>query len=56
MWAMHPVHVAANRARLAELLKLTAEPAWLNQVHGTEVLDLDVAPVGRVTADAADRA
>ena len=30
-----PAHVAANRARLATLLALPAEPAWLNQVHGS---------------------
>lgn len=38
-----PVAVAANRARLRE--HLPAEPAWLNQVHGTCT----------VLADAADR-
>jgi len=36
-----PAAVAANRARLAQLLRLPAEPTWLNQVHGTEVVDLD---------------
>jgi YfiH family protein len=48
-------HVAANRARLRELLKLAAEPAWLTQVHGVAVSDLDAAPASRtpVTADAA---
>jgi YfiH family protein len=48
-----PEHVAANRARLRELLGLAAEPAWLNQVHGVDVADLD-AGVGDspVTADA----
>jgi YfiH family protein len=35
-------HVAANRARLRELLALNNEPAWLNQVHGVEVANLDV--------------
>jgi polyphenol oxidase len=33
--------VAANRARLASMLGLRAEPAWLSQVHGVEVADLD---------------
>lgn len=33
-----PAVVAANRARLRELLP--AEPGWLNQVHGTAVVDL----------------
>lgn len=48
-------HVAANRARLRELLALTSEPAWLTQVHGVAVSDLEVAPPSPtpVTADAA---
>ncbi len=33
-----PAAVAANRARLRALLP--AEPCWLNQVHGTAVVDL----------------
>ena len=33
-----PAVVAANRARLRE--RLPAEPGWLNQVHGTAVVDL----------------
>jgi polyphenol oxidase len=50
-----PADVAANRARLRELLKLTAEPAWLTQVHGVAVSNLDVAAASPapVTADAA---
>ncbi len=50
-----PPHVGANRARLRELLELPAEPAWLNQVHGVEVADLDAAPpaAAPLTADAA---
>lgn len=49
-----PSHVAANRARLRELLKLDAEPAWLNQVHGVEVVNLDAgaASGSPATADA----
>jgi YfiH family protein len=49
-----PAHVVANRARLRELLKLPAEPAWLNQVHGVAVSDLDAAgsSAAPVTADA----
>ena len=43
--------VAANRARLRAALRLPAEPAWLEQVHGTRVLDLDAEPV--TTADGA---
>jgi len=48
-------HVAANRARLRELLKLDAEPAWLNQVHGVVVKNVDGAPFSPIpfTADAA---
>jgi YfiH family protein len=48
--------VAANRERLRRELALPREPAWLTQVHGTRVLDLDtedVAPAdGAVTARA----
>jgi YfiH family protein len=48
-------HVAANRARLRELLELEGEPAWLNQVHGVAIKNLDGAPFSPVpsTADAA---
>jgi YfiH family protein len=46
--------VEANRARLKAALELRSEPRWLEQVHGTRVLDLDredVAPAdGAVTA------
>jgi purine-nucleoside/S-methyl-5'-thioadenosine phosphorylase / adenosine deaminase len=50
-----PAHVAANRARLRKLLNLGGEPAWLNQVHGVAVNDLDAVPVSAspATADAA---
>lgn len=49
-----PVHVAANRARLRKLLGLSGEPAWLNQVHGVAVHDIDATPPSSapVTADA----
>jgi YfiH family protein len=33
--------VAANRNRLAAAARLPSEPVWLEQVHGTRVLDLD---------------
>jgi YfiH family protein len=36
-----PSHVAVNRARLRELLGLSTEPAWLQQVHGTRVASAD---------------
>jgi YfiH family protein len=48
-----PARVEANRARLKTLLALPAEPAWLNQVHGTVVADIDTQPEGVITADAA---
>jgi polyphenol oxidase len=50
-----PAAVAANRARLRTLLALPAEPAWLQQVHGVAVADLDTATPGGApaTADAA---
>jgi len=33
--------VAENRRRLRVQLQLPREPAWIDQVHGTDVLDLD---------------
>ena len=33
--------VAENRRRLRHELRLAQEPAWMEQVHGTEVLNLD---------------
>ena len=48
-----PAHVAANRARLRELLGLAREPAWLEQVHGVDVANLDAGvPEEPITADA----
>ncbi len=44
--------VAANRARLHSALALPAEPVWLQQVHGIEVIDAARAG-GRPRADAA---
>ena len=38
-----PAAVAENRRRVRAALKLSAEPLWLNQVHGTTVLDADAA-------------
>lgn len=35
----NPDHVARNRRRLRELLQLPAEPCWLNQVHGRDVVE-----------------
>jgi YfiH family protein len=36
-----PHAVAENRRRLRERLELPAEPAWLEQIHGQRVIDLD---------------
>ena len=36
-----PELVMANRELLCKQLALTAEPVWLEQVHGTHVLNLD---------------
>ena len=41
-----PVAVRANRAHLRAHLALPAEPRWLTQVHGTQVLDATVANAG----------
>lgn len=40
-----PEAVRANRARLRAALQLPAEPAWLQQVHGVNVIDATRAPV-----------
>ena len=50
--------VAENRRRLRTQLRLPEEPAWMEQVHGIDVLDLDAlahggAARGVVSADAA---
>lgn len=47
-----PQAVAENRARLKRAAALPGEPAWLTQVHGTRVCDLD-APADAQPADAA---
>jgi YfiH family protein len=46
-----PAAVAENRRRVHAALGLPAEPAWLEQVHGTRVADLD-APGTAAPADA----
>ena len=46
--------VAENRRRLRTLLRLPSEPVWLEQVHGTEVLELAKDPRTSETAFAAD--
>ncbi len=47
-----PAAVQRNRALLREALHLPAEPLWLTQVHGTNVVEAATAPSG-VTADGA---
>jgi hypothetical protein len=44
--------VAENRRLLEAGLHLPAEPAWLNQVHGTTVVNAAEAAVSRPAADA----
>jgi YfiH family protein len=50
-----PEHVALNRQRLIELGGLPAAPHWLEQVHGTDVvqLSLQTPTVPSLIADAA---
>jgi YfiH family protein len=53
-----PAAVAENRRRLRESLRLPAEPSWLEQIHSTDVANLDetsapFAAYDRSTADAA---
>lgn len=48
-----PDAVAENRRRVNAGLNLPAEPAWLEQVHGTRVADLDApGEAGHAPADA----
>ena len=47
-----PGAVAENRLRVHRLLGLRAEPAWLNQVHGVAVCDLDALKRRHVPAEA----
>ena len=51
--------VAANRAALADALRLPSTPIWLQQVHGSVVVDADAArgpdePVADAAVSAAD--
>ena len=47
-----PQQVLVNRGLLAQQLQLATEPVWLEQVHGTRVIDLaDIAPIN-LTQDA----
>ncbi|KXF82899.1 peptidoglycan editing factor PgeF [Enterovibrio coralii] len=44
----HSDHVAQNRAVLAEVMEMPTAPAWLNQVHGTEVMTLPLSSASEV--------
>ena len=44
------IAVMENRRRLREALALPVEPLWLNQVHGTVVLDADTDAAAAATA------
>lgn len=46
-------HVVKNRELLSHSLQLPNGPIWLNQVHGTEVLELNSNSRKSITADAA---
>ena len=59
--AMHvgdsPDAVTENRRRVRDQLSLPAEPVWLEQVHGIDVLDLDAtAAIGESNGLRADAA
>ena len=41
-----PLHVEENRRRFVEALALPSAPAWLQQVHGGRVVDLDIQVPG----------
>ncbi|MFP5304880.1 MAG: peptidoglycan editing factor PgeF, partial [Gammaproteobacteria bacterium] len=45
--------VVANRQRLRSALQLPGEPVWLQQVHGTAVVELRAEDAGMARADAA---
>ncbi len=51
-----PEAVAENRRRLRAAADLPAEPAWLTQVHGAEIADLDAGAATGAAAGPADGA
>ena len=51
-----PAAVARNRNRLRTAAELPCEPAWLAQVHGIEVRDLDAAEPAAAAGTRADAA
>ena len=48
-----PQDVRENRRRVSERLQLLAEPAWIEQVHGTDVADLDAPATGATPGNTA---
>ena len=48
-----PTSVAENRRRVRLELALPSEPSWLQQVHGTQVFDVDTDTAAALIADAA---
>ncbi|MCQ8104494.1 peptidoglycan editing factor PgeF [Methylomonas sp. SURF-2] len=52
-----PQHVQSNRRIIKQMLKLPAEPVWLQQVHGIEVVKADrVRAVAEADASFTDQA
>lgn len=49
----HEADVNKNRSLIKDDLQLPAEPIWLNQIHGTKVLNVSGECPKNVTADAA---
>ncbi|MGL4859866.1 MAG: purine nucleoside phosphorylase YfiH [Enterobacteriaceae bacterium] len=49
----NPDAVAANRQRLLQWARITQPVRWLEQVHGTEVINLDQTPFTQRQGDAA---
>jgi YfiH family protein len=50
-----PEAVAENRRRVGEKLRLPAEPVWLEQVHGVQVVELGAAGIVGTLAGAAGK-
>jgi len=51
-----PEAVRENRRRVRELLGLPGEPGWLQQVHGTCVVDVDAVAASAASATASEAA
>jgi YfiH family protein len=47
-----PAAVLENRHRVRKQGSLPSEPVWLEQVHGTSVVELDAASTPRIVSDA----